>query len=125
MKQLISLLLIILVTVMSWSSCAKNTVINVASMYSLTYPVAYYLLSTPTLARLETTDSLNFPQAKIVSKHNRFFEFSIVFNDNLQQVISFFTHSDNESSDALDNSFPSYTSNQSTIEACTTNNVIN
>jgi hypothetical protein len=98
MKQLIILLLIILVTVMSWSSCAKNTVINVVSM-----------------------ESLSFSQTKVVNGHNRFFEFSIVFNENLQQAISFFTHTDNESSDVLDNSFPSYTGSQSTIKICNTN----
>jgi hypothetical protein len=121
MKQLIILLLIILVTVMSWSSCAKNTVINAVSMYTLTYPVANFLLLTPTLTTLNATESLSFSQTKVVNGHNRFFEFSIVFNENLQQAISFFTHTDNESSDVLDNSFPSYTGSQSTIKICNTN----
>jgi hypothetical protein len=121
MKQLILAVLIILITAMSWSSCAKNTVIKVASMYGLTYPVANFLLLTPTLTTLKVTDNLSFSEAKIVSQHNRFFEFSIVFNENLQQAISFFTPSDNDSSDAMENSFPSYTSNQSKIKACDTN----
>jgi hypothetical protein len=121
MKQLISLLLIILVTVISWSSCARNTVINVATMTSLTYPVAHYLLSTPTLTTLETTESLSFTQAKNVSEHNRFFELSIIFNEYLQQIISFFTRSNIERSGVIDNDFSSYTSNQSTIKSCETN----
>ena len=106
---------------MYWSSCAKNTVIKVASMYGLTYPVANFLLLTPTLTTLKVTDNLSFSEAEIVSGHNRFFEFSIIFNENLQQAISFFTPADNNSSDAIENSFPSYTSNQSKIKACDTN----
>lgn len=107
MKQLISLVLIIVVSVISWSSCAKNTVINVATMTSLNYPVAHYLLSTPTLTTLETTNSLSFTQTKNVSEHNRFFELSIVFNENLQQMISFFTRSGDEKGFTVNNSFPS------------------
>ena len=96
MKQLISLLLIILVTVMSWSSCAKNKVINVTTIYGLSYPVVYSSLLTPTLTIPETNDNLTFPQTKIVSGHNRFFELSIVFNEKLQQVISLLTLTDDE-----------------------------
>jgi hypothetical protein len=121
MKQLISLSLIILVTVTSWSSCAKNTVINVATMYSLTYPIAHYLLSTPTLTTRETTNSLNFPQAKAVNEHNRFFEFSIIFNESLQQMISFFTRSDDEKNYTVNNSFPSFSTNRPTVKACKEN----
>lgn len=117
MKQLISLLLIILVTVMSWSSCAKNKVVNVAAINSLSFPVAFTSLLTPTLTTIETNENLSFPQAKVVSEHNRFFELSIVFNEKLQQIISFYTRSD-EDIEIVDNSFPSFTNNQSTGKAC-------
>ena len=118
MKQLISLLLIILVTVMSWSSCAKNEVINLTKVYRLTSPIASPSLFTTTLTELETNDSLNFTQAKVVTEHNRFFELSIVFNENLQQMISFFTRSENEKSYAVNNSFPSYTTKPPTVKTC-------
>lgn len=117
MKQLISLLLIILVTVMSWSSCAKNKVVNVTAINSLSSTVAFSSLLTPTLSTRETNESLSFPQAKVVSEHNRFFELSIVFNEKLQQIISFYSRSSDDN-DIVDNSFPSFTNNQSTGKAC-------
>ncbi len=92
MKKLLSLLLIIFVSAISWYSCPQKKVINVTTIYNLTYPVEHSLLLTPTLTTRKTTESINFSQAKVVSEHNRFFEFSIVFNENLQQTISFFTH---------------------------------
>ncbi len=94
---------------MSWSSCAKNKVINITTIYSLSYPIAPSSLLAPTLTALETNESLNFSQAKVVSEKNRFFELSIVFNENLQQIISFFTRSNDEKIYAKNNSFPSYT----------------
>ncbi|MBL4764931.1 MAG: hypothetical protein JKX67_06585 [Colwellia sp.] len=117
MKQLISLLLIILVTAISWSSCAKSKAIKVTAIYTLHYSV----LPAPTLSKLSTNDSLNFPQVTVVSAHNRFFELSIIFNEKLQQIISFFTRSADEKSDVMANSFPSYTSSQSTGKACQNN----
>lgn len=116
MKQVISLLLIIVVTVMSWSSCAKNKVINVAAINSSSYPVAFTSFLTPTLTTIEINENLNFPQAKVVSEHNRFFELSIIFNEKLQQIIAFYTRSNDQ--DTVDNSFPSFTKKQSTGEVC-------
>ena len=118
MKQLISLLLVILVTVMSWSSCATNKVINVTAINSLSSSVAFSSLLTPTLTIIKTNENSNFPQTKIVSEHNRFFELSIIFNEKLQQIISFYTRSNDEHIDIVDNRFPSFTSNQSTGKAC-------
>ena len=117
MRQLISFLLIILVTVMSWSSCANNKAMNVAAINNSSYPMAFTSLLTPTLTTIEANEDLNFPQAKVVSEHNRFFELSIVFNEKLQQIISFYTRSDDDN-DIVDNSFPSFTNNQSTGKAC-------
>lgn len=118
MKQLILLLLIVSATVISWSSCAKNQEINSTTIDGLSYSVASSSLLTPILTTPETEESLIFPQAKVVSEHNRFFEMSIVFNENLQQIIAFFTRSDNDKSYAVNNSFPSETSDQPIDNAC-------
>lgn len=121
MKQLISLLLIILITVMSWSSCARSKVIEITTIHTLSYSVLPSSLLTPALSKLQTNDSLHYPQAKVASEHNRFFEISIIFNDKLQQIISFFTRSSNEKSNDVENNFPSFISNQSTGKACQNN----
>ncbi|MBL4900218.1 MAG: hypothetical protein JKX76_11370 [Colwellia sp.] len=111
MKQLVSLLLLILITAVSWASCAKNKDVNVTTSYSSSYFMTPSLLLTPILATLETNDNLNFSQAKIVNKHNCFFEFSIVFNENLQQVISYFTRPDYQNRDIVNHRVSSYTNN--------------
>ena len=115
MKQLISLLFIILVTIISWSSCARNKVINNTKIYDLSYSVVPTLI---TLNTLKTNDSLTFPKTKALSEHNRFFELSIIFNEKLQQIISLLTHSDNEKNNVVNNTLLLYTQNQSTINAC-------
>lgn len=101
MKQLISLLLIIFITIMSWSSCAKDKVIYATTIYSLSYPVVYSSLLTPTLTISETNDNLTFPRINVINGHNRFFELSIIFNEKLQQVISSLTRSDDEKRDVV------------------------
>lgn len=121
MKQLISLMLIILVTVTSWSSGARNKAINVTTIYSLPYLVAPSSILTSGLTIPETEDSLSFPQAKIVSERNRFFELSIIFNEKLQQVIYLLTRSDDKKNTIANNSFLSYTDNPSTVNACNKN----
>ncbi len=121
MKQLISLLLIIFITAMSWSSCAKNKVINATTIYGLSHPVVYSSLLSPTLTISETNDNLTLPRPKIVSENNRFFELSIVFNEKLQQVISLLTRSDDEKHDVVNKRLLSYTNNQSTADACKEN----
>lgn len=118
MKQLILLLLIMSAAVTSWSSCAKSKVINNATIDSWSYSVTSSTLITPIITTPETEESLIFPQVKVASEHNRFFEMSIIFNENLQQIISFFTRSDDEKTYAINNSFPSDTSDQSAENAC-------
>lgn len=103
---------------MSWSSCARSKVIEVTTIHTLSYSVLPSTLLAPTLSKLPTNDDLHFPHANVASEHNRFFELSIMFNDKLQQIISFFTHSDDERSNAVENSFPSFISNKSTGKAC-------
>lgn len=118
MKALISLLLIILVTSVSWSSCAKNKAINVTAMYSLSGTVMSSSSLVPMLTAFKTSDNLPFSQAKVVSEHNRFFELSIIFNENLQQMISFFTHISDDKSAAVDNKFPTFSGEQAPVNAC-------
>lgn len=124
MKQFISLVFIMLVTIVSWSSCAKNKVMIDTTIYGLSYPVVSSSILAPTLTAIQTNDNLRYSPNKTSSEHNRFYEFSIVFNENLQQMISFFTHpsNDNEKSELVKNSFSSYDDNQSTINDCKTNN---
>ena len=55
MKKLLSLLLIIFVSAISWYSCPQKKVINVTTIYNLTYPVEHSLLLTPTLTTRKTT----------------------------------------------------------------------
>lgn len=118
MKHLILLLLIILITVMSWSSCARSKINEVAAVYTLSYSVLPSSLLTPTLSKTQTNDDLYFPQAKVTSDSNRFFELSIMFNDKLQQIISFFTHSGDEKNNTIESVFPSFINNQSTDKTC-------
>jgi hypothetical protein len=111
-----------LVTIVSWSSCAKNKVMIDTTIYGLSYPVVSSSILAPTLTAIQTNDNLRYSPNKTSGEHNRFYEFSIVFNENLQQMISFFTHSSNEKSELVKNNFSSYDGNQSTINDCKTNN---
>ncbi len=43
-------------------------------------------------------NTFGFAEEKVISEHNYFFEFSIIFNDKLQQLIAFFTRDDDEHS---------------------------
>lgn len=94
MKQTLTLILIILITITSWSSCAKNKILNITTIYSLSYPVAPSSFLMPTLIAPNTNESLIFPQPNKENQHNRFFEYSIIFNENLQQIIAYFIRPD-------------------------------
>lgn len=96
MKQPLALILIVLITIVSWSSCAKNKTLNITTIYNLSYPVAPSSILMPSLRAPDTQDSLIFPQINDKNKHNSFFEYSIIFNENLQQIISYFTQPNNE-----------------------------
>jgi hypothetical protein len=117
MKQLSSLLLIILITLISWSSCAKNKVMIDRTIYGLSYPVVSSSILAPTLTAIQTSDDISYYQNNTNSKHNRFFEFSIVFNENLQQMISFFARPSIEKSEFVENNHSSQYIIQSTIIA--------
>ena len=118
MKQLISLLFIALVTVISWSSCAKSKVITVTTVYTMPYSAESSSFLAPSLSKLELNEALHFPKANEVNHHNRFFELSIIFNDKLQQLIHFFTQTEDDEESIEDNSFPIFTSNKTMKITC-------
>ena len=60
----------------------------------------FYLNSLPKLAPITldiNSDTFGFAQENIINERNYFFEFSIMFNDKLQQLIAFFTRDDHGS----------------------------
>lgn len=101
MKQSLSLLLIISITVISWSSYAKNTVIRVN--YSQPSIVISSVVLTPSLSRQHVNESFDFTSNKTTSNHNNFFELAIIFNEKLQQFIAFFTHFGDEAKEIASN----------------------
>lgn len=128
MKQLISLLLIILITIISWSSYAKNTEIRVHSIYIESSYVMNSTVLKPTLSNQQINEYFGFTPRKTINKHKTFFELAIVFNEKLQQFIAFFTDlniefEDTDSSDyssantSLSN-ISSANNSQSTIKKC-------
>ncbi|MCW8832212.1 MAG: hypothetical protein OQK09_13135 [Colwellia sp.] len=84
-----------------------------------------YVNSLPTLTPITLTlennhDSFGFAQEQVINEHNYFFEFSIIFNDKLQQLIAFFTRNDDEgkaSNEVGNNSFTAKTSIQKCSES--------
>ncbi len=118
MKQLIALLLITSVVIISWSSCAKNEAANENKAYSLSSPIASHSLLSPVWEAQQADEGLSFIQAKVIKEKNKFFEFSIMFNDKLQQIIAFFTRSDVKESNVLNNNLLSYSNHDATRNAC-------
>lgn len=131
MKQLIALLSTIVLTFTFCVSlaCAESILVKPTSMLVNDDNIVYKynensagLIYAETLAKLtplnigldNTNDTFGFSKAKVINEHNYFFEFSIIFNDKLQQLIAFFTHDDNEHSEykGLSNSFATKTSTQ-------------
>jgi hypothetical protein len=107
MKTLLSLLLIISITVISWSAFAKNTVIQVNTLYiqssstSNSLALKSYL---PTLIINENTDLMS---NKANYKKNDFFEMTIFFNEKLQQVIASLKSSHNRVKEIAKNNITS------------------
>jgi len=88
MKTLLSLLLIISITIISWSTYAKNTVIQVNTLYIKSSSNAIALK--PYLSNIITDDNNAFKKQKKTSKNNDLFEMTIVFNEKLQQFLASF-----------------------------------
>ncbi len=96
MKQLISLLLIISITIISWSSFAKSTVIQVNNLYSQPYSSENPMILKIFLYNQLVTERFFITPRKTMNKHNDFFETTMIFNEKLQQFIAFFNEYHNE-----------------------------
>lgn len=121
MKQLISLLLIVTITVISWSSYAKNTEIRVN--YSKSSTAISSMVLKPASSEQHINENFGFVLNQATNKHNDFFELAIIFNEKLQQFIAFFTHFDDEVEETASNSLPSVdvapsNNSLSTIQKC-------
>lgn len=101
MKQLISLLLIISITVISWSSYAKSTAVRVN--YSQPSTAISSMILKPSLSQQHVNENFGFALNQVTNKHNDFFELSIIFNEKLQQFIAFFTHFGDEAEEVASN----------------------
>lgn len=113
MKQLIALLCTMVITfILSVSIARAETILvkpalmltsNNHTMYSYNEQSAglMYVKSpaelTPVALNLESfSDTFAFAKEKLISDHNYFFEFSLIFNDKLQQLIAFLNRDDDE-----------------------------
>ena len=90
MKQLISLLLTILITIISSSTFAKSTLIQVNSLYVQPYSAASSMVLKPSLSNQLINEGFALRSSRTTNKHNDFFEVTMVFNEKLQQFIAFF-----------------------------------
>jgi len=89
MKQLILLLLIISITIISWSSCAKSTKIQVNAIYYQSSSATNSLILTPILSYKYSDEDFAVTTNQSTNKANNFFEVAIIFNEKLQQFIAF------------------------------------
>lgn len=118
MKQLILLLLIISITVISWSSFAKSTVIKVSSLYIQPSSSVSSMVIKPFLSNQLTNEDFALISNKTANNHNDFFEVTMVFNEKLQQLISFFANSHNEINEVAHNNLPSSKNSKPNIQKC-------
>lgn len=136
MKQLIALVATIVLTFTLCTSLARAETVLIQpalmlsdsnTMYSYNKNSAglMFVNSLPKLTPIALTlenhnDNFGFAQEQVINEHNYFFEFSIIFNDKLQQLIAFFTRDDDEynAGDAIgNNSFAAKTSVQKCYES--------
>lgn len=107
-------------------ACAKTVLIKPVLlltshnkvMYDYNKGSAGLIYTNSLLTLLPTSISLDadnekfaFADEKVISEHNYFFEFSIIFNDKLQQLIAFFTSNDT-SDEVRENNLTTKTSQQ-------------
>ena len=105
MKQLISLILIISIAVISWSSYAKSTEIRVNLLYSQPSSAINSVVLTPSLTKQHINESFGVTSNQSTNKSHNFFELAIIFNEKLQQFIAFFTHFGDETEEVASNNF--------------------
>ena len=91
MKQLMLLLLIISITIISWSSCAKNTIIQINSVHSQQSSTVNSMILKPSVTNQHINESFGVISNQVTHKNRNFFELAIIFNEKLQQFLTFFT----------------------------------
>ncbi len=126
MKQLILLLLSISITVISCSSYAKRTIVQVN--YSQPSTTVNSMMSKPLLSKQYVNESFGVTSNQTANKSHNFFELAVIFNEKLQQFIAFFTFFDDDVEEVASNelsatdispsSIPSSNSSQSAIQKC-------
>ena len=121
MKQLITLVLIISITVISWSSCAKNTRINTNNLYNQSSIVIVPILLTPSFSNKKNNDDFVITPNKTLNKHNFLFESTMIFNDKLHQFIAFFTNYQNNTKTIASNDLQDSKKNMLDAQKCKEN----
>lgn len=91
--------MIISITVISWSSCARNTLISTNSLYIQSSLTASPTLLTPSLTNQFSNENFVLIPNNVLNKKNFLFETTMIFNDKLQQLIAFFTNFHSDSKD--------------------------
>ncbi len=123
MKQLISSILFISIILISCSSYADTTVVRVNYIYSQPSSTVSSMVLKPSLSNQHIDESFAFTANQTVHKQSNFFELAIIFNEKLQQFISFFTHLGDEVEEVASNIFLStetspVNNNGDTIQKC-------
>ncbi|OUR61113.1 hypothetical protein A9Q74_11395 [Colwellia sp. 39_35_sub15_T18] len=76
----------------------------------------FYVNSLPKLSPITlniNSDTFGFTQENVINERNYFFEFSIIFNDKLQQLIAFFTRDNDDTIEQVgSNSFSAKASSE-------------
>lgn len=119
MKLLTSLLLIVSITIISWSSFAKSIAIQVNSLYVQSSSSANTMILKPFLSN-QLNEDLSLTSSKTINKHNDFFETTILFNEKLQQFIAFFANSHNEIEEVANNNLSSSKDSKPSSQKCKT-----
>lgn len=107
MKLLLSILIAIAITIISWSTCAKSTMIQVNNLYIQPSSTASSLLLKPNLSNQLIDESFSFTRAQTAIKQNNFFETTMIFNEKLQQLIAYFDNSHDEMKEVASNNLQS------------------
>ncbi|MBU2923167.1 hypothetical protein Q4506_07255 [Colwellia sp. 4_MG-2023] len=90
MKTLFSLLLIVSITIISWSTFAKSNLIQVNTLYIQSSSTSESMVLKPSLSTRTVNENIALSSNNSKYKNNEFFEMTMIFNEKLQQFISSF-----------------------------------
>mgnify|MGYP005988930495 CR=1 FL=1 len=90
MKTLFSLLLIVSITIISWSTFAKSNLIQANTLYIQSSSTSELMALKPSLSTRTIDESIALSSNNSKYKNNEFFEMTMIFNEKLQQFISSF-----------------------------------